>query len=155
MNKVRSFRVEARESSRGVIEGADVIVTATGKLEKPIFEEKWVKEGALVLPVHHRGWENQILHKAGKFVTADWQQLRQAHERVGGFHGPLPDPYAEQGEIVLGNKPGREDDRERIVDFNYGLAVEDVATAQEVFVRAGEQGLGTVLTLMEGDLPLL
>ncbi len=49
----------------------------------------------------------------------------------------------------------REDERERIVDFNYGLAVEDVAMAQEVFVRAREQGLGTVLTLMEGDLPLL
>lgn len=49
----------------------------------------------------------------------------------------------------------REDEWERIVDFNYGLAVEDVAMAQEVFVRAKEQGLGIVLTLMEGDLPLL
>jgi ornithine cyclodeaminase/alanine dehydrogenase-like protein (mu-crystallin family) len=154
MNKVLPFRVEAGESSRGVIEGADVVVTATGKLEKPIFQEKWVKEGALVLPVHHRGWENQVLHKVDKFVTDDWRQLWQAHEKVGGFHGPLPDPYAELGDIVLGNKPGREDDRERIVDFNYGLAVEDVAMAQEIFFRARERGLGTVLTLMEGDLPL-
>ena len=129
-------------------------MTATGKLEKPIFEERWVKEGALVLPVHHRGWENQVLHKADKFVTDDWRQLWQTHEKVGGFHGPLPDPYAELGDIVLGNKPGREDERERIVDFNYGLAVEDVAMAQEIFFRARERGLGTVLTLMEGDLPL-
>jgi ornithine cyclodeaminase/alanine dehydrogenase-like protein (mu-crystallin family) len=61
--------------------------------------------------------------------------------------------YAELGEIVLGKKPGREDDRERIIDFNYGLAVEDVAMAKEIFVRAKERGWGTVLPLMEGDLP--
>jgi ornithine cyclodeaminase/alanine dehydrogenase-like protein (mu-crystallin family) len=155
MSEVLPFRVEAGESSRDVIEGADVIVTATGKLEEPIFKEQWVKEGALVLPIHHRGWENQMLHKADKFVTDDWRQIRQAHEKVGGFHGPLPKLYAELGEIVLGKKPGREDARERIVDFNYGLAVEDVAMAKEIFVRAREKGLGTVLPLMERDLPVL
>lgn len=153
MSKVLPFRVEAGESSRDVIEGADVIVTATGKLEKPIFQEQWVKEGALVLPVHHRGWENQMLHKADKFVTDDWQQLQQAHKEVGGFYGPLPDLYAELGEIVLSKKIGREDDRERIIDFNYGLAVEDVAIAVEILAVAKEKGWGTILPLMERDLP--
>ena len=154
MSRAVPFEVKAGESSRDVIEGADVIVTATGELEKPIFQEQWVKEGALVLPVHHRGWENQMLHRADKFVTDDWQQIQHAHERVGGFYGPLPDLYAELGEIVLGKKPGREDNRERIIDFNYGLAVEDVAIAKGIFVRAKERGLGIVLPLMQGDLPL-
>ena len=154
MSEVVPFRVEAGGSSRDVIEGADVIITATGKLEKPIFEEKWVSEGALILPVHHRGWENQMLHRADKFVSDDWRQLQQAHESVGGFYGPLPNLYAELGEIVLGKKPGREDDRERIVDFNYGLAVEDIAMAKEIYTKAKERGWGTVLPLMEQDLPL-
>ena len=117
------------------------------------FQEQWVKEGALVLPVHHRGWENQMLHKADKFVTDDWQQLQQAHKEVGGFYGPLPDLYAELGEIVLSKKLGREDDRERIIDFNYGLAVEDVAIAVEILAVAKEKGWGTILPLMERDLP--
>jgi len=33
------------------------------------------------------------------------------------------------GEIVSGQKPAREKDEERIVDFNYGLAMEDIAIA--------------------------
>jgi ornithine cyclodeaminase/alanine dehydrogenase len=153
MTSAVSFRVEVGKTSKDVIEGADVIVTATGKLEDPVFRERWVKEGALVLPVHHQGWENQMLHKADKFVTDDWEQIQQAHRTVGGFYGPLPELHAELGEIVLAKKPGREDDRERIIDFNYGLAIEDVAMAKEVFVQAESKGMGTVLTLMERDLP--
>lgn len=154
MSKILSFRVENRNSLKDVIKGADVIVTATGKLERPIFKEEWVSEGALILPVHHRGWENQTLHKVDKFVTDDWQQLLRANKEVGGFYGPLPELYAELGEIVLGQKPGRKNNRERIIDFNYGLAIEDVAMAKEIFVRARKRGLGTVLPLMERDLPL-
>lgn len=71
---------------------------------------------------------------------------------VGGFDGSLPDPYAELGEIVSGQKPGRERDDERIVDFNYGLAMEDIAIAQQVFKKATEMGLGQKLTLMKSDL---
>jgi len=153
MNEILPFRVEAGESPKDAIEGADVIITATGKLERPIFKEKWVTAGALILPIHHRGWENRTLHKVEKFITDDWQQLWQAHNEVGGFYGPLPELYAELGEIVLGRKPGRENDRERIIDFNYGLAVEDVAMANEIFIRVRKRGLGTILTLMERNLP--
>lgn len=153
MNETLPFRVEAGESPRDVIQGADVIITATAKLERPVFKEAWVNPGALILPIHHRGWENETLHSVDKFITDDWQQLRQAHEEVGGFYGPLPELYAELGEIVIGRKAGREDDTERIIDFNYGLAVEDVGLAQEIFIRARKKGLGTVLPLMEQDLP--
>jgi ornithine cyclodeaminase len=57
------------------------------------------------------------------------------------------------GEIVAGEKPGRRSEKERIIDFNYGLAIEDVAMAMEIYTRANAQGVGTVLPLMEGDLP--
>jgi ornithine cyclodeaminase/alanine dehydrogenase-like protein (mu-crystallin family) len=148
------FKIEAVASPREAIEGSDVVVTATGRLDQPIYKESWVKEGALVMPVHHRGWENATLHKADKFVCDDWPQLEQAHREVGGFDGALPPLYAELGEIILGGKPGRENNKERIVDFNYGLAIEDVAVANEVFKRAVARGKGQTLTLMEGDIPL-
>lgn len=154
MGKVLPFQVEGCGSPQQVIEGADVIVTATGKLNEPIYKEKWVQPGALVLPVHHRGWENELLHRAEKFVADDWRQLKQAHAEVGGFYGDLPALYAELGEIVIGDKPGRENDRERIVDFNYGLAIEDIAMAKAVYTRAIEKGIGKALTLMEDELTI-
>jgi ornithine cyclodeaminase/alanine dehydrogenase-like protein (mu-crystallin family) len=59
------------------------------------------------------------------------------------------------GEIIIGKAPGRESASERIIDFNYGLAIEDVAMATEILARARTQGLGTALTLMRGDLEFI
>ncbi|MDD2694534.1 MAG: ornithine cyclodeaminase family protein [Anaerolineales bacterium] len=143
--------VKTCSSPQEVIEGSDVIVTATGKLEQVIYFDRWVGAGALVLPVHHRGWENQVIHRADKFITDDWAQLSNAAKVVGGFDGPLPEPNAELGEIVAGQKPGRERPDERIVDFNYGLAMEDIAIAQRVYHKAQALNLGTRLVLMERD----
>ena len=109
--------------------------------------------GSLVLPVHHRGWENGTLHKVDKFITDDWQQLNLAHEKVGGFDGPLPVRHTELGEIITGQKPGRENEMERIINFNYGLAIEDVAMASEIYTRAKAKELGQILPLMEAELP--
>lgn len=145
------FEVEACGSPQDVIQGSDVIVTATGKLEKILYFEKWVQPGALVLPVHHRGWENRMVHAADKFVTDDWAQLSNAARTVGGFDGPLPEPDAELGEIIIGQKPGRQDEDERIIDFNYGLAMEDIVIAKEIYSKALSMGLGKTLTLMESD----
>ena len=151
MSETLPFPVKACNSTQEVIEDSDVIVTATGKLEQVIYYERWVGKGALVLPVHHRGWEKQLIHKADKFVTDDWAQLSNAARTVGGFDGTLPEPYAELGEIVAGIKPGRERSEERIVDFNYGLAMEDIAIAQQVYQKAYPSGLGKKLVLMESD----
>jgi ornithine cyclodeaminase/alanine dehydrogenase-like protein (mu-crystallin family) len=147
------LQFEIGQSPQEVIEGADIIVTATGRLDQPIFKEKWISPGALVLPVHHRGWENRTLHRVDKFITDDWQQLKLAHETVGGFNGPLPKRHTELGKIIIGQKPGRENEKERIIDFNYGLAIEDVAMANEIYMRAKAKGLGQVLPLIKADLP--
>lgn len=151
MSEKVPFEVRACSSPQEVIEGSDVVVTATGKLEKVVYFERWVKPGALVMPVHHRGWENQTIHRADKFLTDDWAQLSSAANSVGGFDGPLPEPYAELGEVVTGKKPGRERDDERIIDFNYGLAMEDMVIAREVYTKALAKGFGKTLTLMESD----
>ncbi len=147
------LRFEIGQSLQEVIEGADIIVTATGRLDQPIFKENWIAPGALVLPVHHRGWENRTLHEMDKFITDDWRQLKSAHEKVGGFDGPLPKRHTELGEIITGQKPGRENEMERIIDFNYGLAIEDVALAKEIYGRAKTKGLGQILPLIEAELP--
>lgn len=151
MREILPFDIKGYESPQEVIQGSDVIVTATGKLDRIVYYEKWVMPGALVLPVHHRGWENQIIQKANKFITDDWTQLSNAARVVGGFDGPLPNPYAELGEIVLGMKQGRQSDEDRIIDFNYGLAMEDIAIAKDIHNMALSKGLGKKLILMNDD----
>jgi ornithine cyclodeaminase/alanine dehydrogenase-like protein (mu-crystallin family) len=90
MGAETSLVIEAVEAPREAILDSDVIVTATGKLEGPVYQEQWVKPGALVLPVHHRGWENIFLHKADMFVCDDWLSCRTPTKRLAVFMAPFP-----------------------------------------------------------------
>lgn len=148
MRKMLPFDVEKTASAKSAIDEADVVVTATGKLTKPIYKRSWVRPGALILPVHTRGWEKDTLARVDKFVVDHWAQFRLAQEKEGGYYDSLPNVYAELGDIVAGTKPGRENETECIIDHNYGMAVQDVALAKEIFLRASEKGVGTVLPLM-------
>ena len=154
MAAVVPFKVAAAQSADEVIQSADVVVIATGRLAKPVFKEKWIKAGALVLPVHSGGWESRTLHNVDKFIVDDWVQFKQFIEHDYKIYAPLPDLYAELGEIVIQKKPGREHKEERIINFNFGIAIHDVAMASVILARAKEKGLGTKLDLAVGELPL-
>ena len=102
-----------------------------------------------MLPVHTRGWEKSMLSKADKFIVDDWDQFNNALGGSDGYYAPLPDLYAELGEIVVGQKPGRENPAERIVNLNFGMAIHDVLMATQVLERAREKGIGMMLPLLE------
>jgi len=155
MGRRLDFEVVAVAGMEAAFEGADIAVTATGWLDEPIFRADWVAEGMLVLPVHSRGWEPRTLHEVDKFIVDDWQQFHHSMGEPGGMYHPMPQPDAELGQIVLGTRPGRESPSERIIDFNYGLAVYDIAMATEVLARAGAAGLGTRLPRLDGRCPFV
>lgn len=148
------FRLEICNSIQEVFEGADVVLTATGHLDDRIFKEAWIERGALALPIHTRGWEKSALSQTDKFIVDDWQQFDSFVGGKAGYYAPLPEVYAQLGEIVVGNKAGRENPDERIIDFNVGIAIHDVAMASVVLKMAKEKGSGTILPFMEESLPL-
>ncbi|MCP4261563.1 MAG: ornithine cyclodeaminase family protein [Planctomycetes bacterium] len=152
---VPSVKIEVCRTAEETIRGADLVATATGKLLEPIFKNEWVKEGALVIPVHTLGWDSSTPSNMDKLVVDDWQQYRPVGEE---WYQPLPEkPHAETGEVVLGLKPGRENKKERIVNFNKGLAIHDILMASVILTKAKEKGLGTELVMQEpGErLPML
>jgi len=55
--------------------------------------------------------------------------------------------HASLGELVTGQKPGRQSPEERTIGCNLGLALDDMATAPIVYRRAVEKGIGTWLPL--------
>jgi ornithine cyclodeaminase/alanine dehydrogenase-like protein (mu-crystallin family) len=80
-----------------------------------------------------------------RLCTDDIAQFED-HRRSGYFKH-TPAPYAELGELVAGQKPGRQDPRQRTLAMNLGLAMDDMAVAPEIYRRALERGLGTRLEL--------
>ena len=62
-----------------------------------------------------------------------------------GYFQDTPELHAELGELVTGQKPGRESPRERTMAMNLGLAMDDMAVAPLIYRRAMAMKLGTWL----------
>jgi len=90
-------------------------------------------------------WRGEALRQGDKLATDDLDQLED-HSRMGYFKD-TPEPCADLGQIVAGKKPARENERERIISVNLGLALDDMATAIRIYHRALELRIGTELPL--------
>jgi ornithine cyclodeaminase/alanine dehydrogenase len=143
-------RIQALRSPQQVVEGADVVITATASLSRPSpsIKDGWFTAGALAMPLDGPSlWEPRTIMSVDKFVCDTWTRIEQKANE-GLFPGGLPKLHAEVGEIVAGAKPGRETFDERIMVMNTGMAIEDVALGKLIHKRAVERGVGTVLRLL-------
>ncbi len=130
------------------VQGADIVVTSGPILKNPtpVIEAGWLNEGAFACSVDFDSyWKGEALHSVDKLATDDIKQIR--YYREIGYFKNTPDPYADMGEIVTGKKPGREQDEERIICLNLGLALADIATASLIYEKAKKQGIGTKLPI--------
>ncbi len=133
---------------RQAVTGCDIVVTAGPILKKPhaTIEAGWLDEGAFASLVDFDSyWHADAMRETTKFCTDDSQQLHH-YQHAGYFH-EIPPLYADLGELVAGQKPGRETPFERTMTANLGLALDDMAVAPIIFRMAVKKGLGTWLPL--------
>jgi ornithine cyclodeaminase/alanine dehydrogenase len=133
---------------RQAVTGCDIVVTAGPILKKPhaTIEAGWLDEGAFASLVDFDSyWHADAMRETTKFCTDDSQQLHH-YQQTGYFH-EIPQLYADLGELVAGQKPGRETPLERTMTANLGLAIDDMAVAPIIFRTAVKKGLGTWLPL--------
>jgi len=148
MGESLDLKVQPAPSPQEAVRGADIIVTATPILQEPqpVIEKAWLKEGYLGVPLDFDSyWKPEALGSADKLYVDDKAQF-EYYRKVGYFQQTSP-AHGDLGEVVSGNRPGREGGKERIVSMNLGLAIEDMATAVEIFKRALERGVGKILEL--------
>jgi alanine dehydrogenase len=135
------------------VEGADVVVEATRLVEpEPILRTAWLAEGAFVVPYGTMSAvELDLLSVMSKVVVDDWSQCKPGN-RFGALRAHVDQGlltketlHAELGDVVVGRKPGRERDDERILFWHRGLATCDVALGALLVERAVERDVGTVI----------
>jgi ornithine cyclodeaminase/alanine dehydrogenase-like protein (mu-crystallin family) len=139
--------VGVKEPKQAVVE-SDLVVSSGPILKhpSPTIEKDWLRAGAYGSAVDFDSyWSGPALAQMDRIGTDDHAQF-QYYKSVGYF-GQTPDPYADLGELVAGLKPGRQDEKERTLAINLGLAMDDMAVAPEIYRRAKEKGLGTWLPL--------
>jgi ornithine cyclodeaminase/alanine dehydrogenase-like protein (mu-crystallin family) len=88
-------------------------------------------------------WTKAAMDSMQLIVTDDRGQIE--HLREYGFFLGVPRLDAELADIVVGKLRARKSGTDRVLCFNLGIAIEDLATATELFRRAREKGIGRVL----------
>ena len=139
--------VGVKEPKQAVVE-SDLVVTSGPILKhpNPAIEKDWLRPGAFGSAVDFDSyWSGAAMAQMDRISTDDHAQF-QYYKSVGYF-GNTPEPYADLGELVAGSKPGRQDEKERALAINLGLAMDDMAVAPEIYRRAKEKGLGMWLPL--------
>jgi len=136
------------DEPQGAVTGCDMVVTAGPILHTPhaTIKAGWLDAGAFASLVDFDSyWDGPAMQEVDKFCTDDIPQLE--YYRSAGYFQHIPPIYAGLGELVTGQKPGRQSAQERTLACNLGLALDDMATAPIVYRRAVEQGIGTWLAL--------
>jgi ornithine cyclodeaminase len=135
---------------RDCLVGADIMVEATRLKEPaPLFKTDWVKKGALVVPYGTMSAvEFDLTDVMDKIVVDDWGQCEPGRPfgalRRHVDEGKLTADtlYAEIGQVVCGDRPGREADDETILFWHRGLSTTDIALGYAMVKKAERLGIG-------------
>jgi ornithine cyclodeaminase/alanine dehydrogenase-like protein (mu-crystallin family) len=142
------FEFHGVERPQQAVVESDLVVTSGPILKhpNPAIEKGWLQPGAFASAVDFDSyWSGPAMAQMDLLSTDDHAQFE--YYRSAGYFAETPEPFADLGEIVAGLKPGRQDQRQRTMAINLGLAIDDMAVAPEIYKRASEEGLGTRLPL--------
>lgn len=117
------------------------ITSANGLLVK---EDKTFQQGVTVIPVHMRGMQNCD-------TTFD-RVFGDVTDHVKNFKFfPQYKDYSEIGEVLAGRDPGRKTDNQRIIDYNYGLALHDVVYASKIYEMIANKDVPNIEIIKETE----
>ena len=146
--------VTAAPDGASAANGAELIVLVTSS-PTPVIRREWVAPGTLVVSVgacraDHREMDPELVAYARLFVDSRDAALVESGDIVSGMaEGRFgPDHIAgELGEVVLGRVAPRAAAGDIVVFKSLGLAVEDLASADQAYRRAVADSVGTMLSL--------
>jgi ornithine cyclodeaminase len=148
----------AAASIEDAVRTSDVVCAATHSAE-PVFDRAWLRPGAHV---------NSVGYNSAGAGEVDVDTIRDARlvveSRVAALAPPPAGPielhraisagvitaehiYAELGELVAGEKPGRVDGSQLTLYKSVGVAVQDAAAAALVLAAARSRGMGTEINI--------
>ncbi len=141
--------VQAVNSAREAVEGADIICTTTTARE-PILQGEWLTPGMHINAVgsstpRTRELDTNSVVRSRLFVDRRESTINEAGDFIfPKKEGAVDDNHirGEIGEILTGAVKGRQSADEITLFKSLGLAIEDLAAAQHVYLNARDKGAG-------------
>jgi ornithine cyclodeaminase len=147
-----NFELNAVETVKEAVAGADIIVTATNS-QVPVIEREWISAGAHINAIGtHSPASREIdgatmaaskifvdrresaLNESGDYILAQQEGLITSDSISG-----------EIGDLITGAVTGRTDRNEITLFKSLGLAIEDVICAEYLLKAAAAQSVGTLV----------
>ena len=146
--------IEAVDRAEEALRDADLIVTVTTAKE-PIVKPEWLKPGSHINAVgSHRPdlreidgatlSRSKIVVDSRAAIMAECGDILLALKEKSIGENAI---HAEIGEVLAGTKAGRSSAAEVTLYKSVGIAIQDVATANLVYRKALEKGIGTTVEI--------
>ena len=132
-----------------VARNCDVLVTGgpIRKDRKPVIRPDWIPAGMLVVTIDYDSYvTDEAIRSMDLVLTDDHGQIEDARRTEGKFPG-VTRVDSTVADLVAHGKGARTSDEQRILVFNLGIALEDLATAIEILNRAEQADAGTLLPI--------
>jgi len=154
MSERLGIDVQAVNTAQNAVSNVDIVITAVPSKKAMVMDE-WIEDGMHINAFGADGPGKQELDpkimKRAKIVVDSLKQCRVIGETQHALAQGLiqeSDIHAEIGEILLGNKVGRETEEEITLFDSTGLAVQDIAAANVVYQLAKQKEMGQRVKLL-------
>lgn len=145
------------DSAEAAVRDCHIVVTATTATE-PVLRGDWLAPGTHVNAIganyeYRRETDSAAIGRMSVIATDDLEQVKY---EATDLTAPVAegiidwDKVVRLGDIVAGNLPGRQSDRDITLFKSLGVALEDVALAACAYEKALETGIGQKLPDLAG-----
>ena len=153
-NEVKVIAITANDLHDALIQ-SHICVTCTPS-KKPFIRAEDIMPGAFIAAVGSDSEEKQELfpdlvasHKVVVDIAEQAAAIGEFHHAIKQGLTTIDSIHAELGQIITGQKPGRESSSEIIIFDSTGTALQDVAAAAIVFEKALINKVGTTLNFSD------
>ncbi len=113
-----------------VIGGSDLVISAITKVTENFVTDEYFKEGCTVIPICTMGFQNCDLF-FDRVFTDEMEQIRGF--KYFDHFAPVTTNVTD---VLNGATPGRTNNVQRILVYNYGIAIHDLVFAANLLARA-------------------
>lgn len=147
--------VVTASSKKEAVQNADILITTT-RGKGSLVQAEWIKPGTHIVAIGTDAPGKQELDprifRGAKVVVDSIAQCIEKGETQHPLNQKIMtqgDIHAEIGEILLGRKPGRENDEEVTIFDSTGMAIQDNTTATKIYRNAREGKVGASFEFLE------
>lgn len=149
MQDLHGVQVEIKANPEETVRDSHVVVTAGPFLKnaRPVIEPSWIRKGAFCCPLDLDSYfKPEVFSRSDVLCTDDLGQL--AHFRQEGYFAQVTrNDILDIADVIGGKASGRTAEDQIITSINIGIALEDMAVAPLIYVKARDTHTGTWLEL--------